>query len=149
MIKGFNFSRDFVSRKTVSDFVARQFYFALQNKTVWQLCCLKNLIIIHIPQMNNTSTYGIEQPNGSVLYNIFHESVFHTDILYQFRIGHTVQIYDSEHIKAAQSIDDYFNESRFLNESSNVRGVLKLDGTIEYRYFDDKGIYVFKNIGHP
>ena len=34
MIKGFNFSRDFVSRKTVSDFVARQFYFALPLKKI-------------------------------------------------------------------------------------------------------------------
>jgi len=110
---------------------------------------LKKLIIIHIPQMNNTSTYGIEQPNGSVLYNIFRESVFHNDILYKFRLGQTVQIYESPHIKAAQSIDDYFNESRFVNESSNVRGVLKLDGTIEYRYLGDTGVYVFKNTGHP
>jgi hypothetical protein len=99
--------------------------------------------------MNNTSTYGIEQPNGSVLYNIFRESVFHNDILYKFRLGHTVQIYEAPHIKAAQSIDDYFNESRFVNESSNVRGVLKLDGTIEYRYLGDTGVYVFKNTGHP
>lgn len=99
--------------------------------------------------MNNTSTYGIEQPNGSVLYNIYSESVFHNNILYEFRMGRTVPIYEPEHIKAAQSIDDYFNESRFLNESSNVRGVLKRDGTIEYRYLGDKGVFIFKNTAHP
>lgn len=99
--------------------------------------------------MNNTSTYGIEQPNGSVLYSIYRESVFHNDILYKFRLGQTVSIYEADHIKAAESIKDYFNEWRFTTESSNVRGVLKLDGTIEYRYLGDTGVYVFKNTGHP
>jgi hypothetical protein len=94
--------------------------------------------------MGGTSTYGIEQPNGSVLYNVYRENVFLDSILYEFRKGRSMELYD--HSRIASSIEDYYNEERFKDEDSVVRGLLQTNGILEWRYVGEKGSFAFTMI---
>jgi hypothetical protein len=93
--------------------------------------------------MGGSSTYGIEQPNGYVLYNIYRDSVFIESIVYEFSKGRTLQLYDLESIETAQSIKDYYSEKRYEEEDSVVRGVLRLDGVLEWRLWGEKGVFKY------
>jgi hypothetical protein len=92
--------------------------------------------------MTGSSTFGIEQEDGSVVYNIYAEGVFHKSILYEYMKGRTVEIIEEDSYHAT-SIEDYYNEARFEEEDSKVRGILLLNGTIEYRYWGDKGFFTY------
>ena len=90
--------------------------------------------------MGSSSTYGIEQEDGSVIYNTFGSSVFHDFILNEFRKGIFVEIVE-EISYHSTSIQDYYSYARFTEDNSVVSGLLRLDGTLEYKFWDDKGIY--------
>jgi len=92
--------------------------------------------------MGGTSTYGIEREDGSIVYNIYRDSVFHHSILHEFTQGRSVDILDEDSYYAT-SIQEYFNDERYIDEDSVVRGVLRLDGTLEWRLWDDKGFFSF------
>jgi len=93
--------------------------------------------------MGGTSTYGIEQEDGSVIYNLYRDSVFHDSILHEFTQGRSLEIL-VEDFHHATSIADYYSEERFIEEDSVVRGVLRLNGILEYRYWGDTGIFSYK-----
>jgi len=92
--------------------------------------------------MTGSSTFGIEQEDGSVIYNIYGEGVFHESILYEYMKRRTVEIIEEDSYHAT-SIEDYYNEARFEDEDSNVRGLQRIDGTIEYRYWGNKGLFTY------
>jgi hypothetical protein len=94
--------------------------------------------------MNLTSTYGVEQPNGFIFYNVYPQTVFENDILYEFRKGRSVEFYKVEgSVEISSSIDDYFSLGRFNTDKSIVRGVLRRNGVLEYRYKDEKCSFMF------
>ena len=94
-------------------------------------------------RIGNSSTFGLEQEDGSVIYNIYREGVFHKSILYEYMKNRTVEIIkeDSYH---ATSIEDYYSQARYEEEDSVVRGLERLNGTLEYCYWGDKGVYTYK-----
>jgi len=93
-------------------------------------------------KMGGTSTYGIEQEDGSVIYNIYRDSVFHHSILHEFTQGRKVEILDEDSYYVT-SIEDYYSEELYIEEDSVVRGLLRIDGILEWRIWDDKGFYTF------
>jgi hypothetical protein len=94
--------------------------------------------------MGGTSTYGIELEDGSVVYNIYRDTVFHESILHEFTQGRSVDVL-VEDSYTATSIEEYYSEERFADEDSIVRGLLRFDGTLEYRLWGDKyGIFTYK-----
>jgi hypothetical protein len=92
--------------------------------------------------MGGSSTYGIEQSNGSVIYNVYTDTVFHDSILYQFRNGKIEDIYYDEYC-IATSVEDYYSEARFEGEDSVVRGLLRLNGLLEWRHWGDEGHFTY------
>ena len=92
--------------------------------------------------MGGSSTYGIEQPDGSVVYNIYRDTVFHDSILYEFQKGRSVEVYSDEY-SLATSVEDYYSEARYNEDDSVVRGLLRLDGILEWRLWGDKGFFSF------
>ena len=92
--------------------------------------------------MGGSSTYGIEQADGSVIYNIYRDNVFHDSILYEFQKGRSVEVYYDEYF-VATSVEDYYIEARYNEEDSVVRGLLRLDGILEWRLWGDKGFFSF------
>jgi hypothetical protein len=70
--------------------------------------------------MGGSSTYGIEQPNGSVLYNVYGDSIFHESIIDEFEKGRNVEVM-VESVISASSIEDYYSEKRYEEEDSKVR----------------------------
>jgi hypothetical protein len=92
--------------------------------------------------MGGSSTFGIEQADGSVIYNIYGSSIFHHSILHEYTKGRTVEILDDDCYHAT-SVADYYSEARFEEEDSVVRGLQRLDGTLEWRQWGDQGVYNF------
>jgi len=95
--------------------------------------------------MGGSSTFGYETKDGSICYCVYNDYVFHEQILPVFTSGKKYEFSADEmnELIHATSIDDYFSESRFEEEDSKVRAVYRLDGTVLYRYWGDKGKYVF------
>jgi len=93
--------------------------------------------------MGGSSTYGIEQEDGSVIYNIYRDSEFDHYILSEFMKDRIVDIHQEDFYHAT-SIDDYYSEERYENEDSVIRGLLRLDGVLEYRYWGDRGVFIYK-----
>ena len=93
--------------------------------------------------MGGSSTYGVEQEDGSVIYNIYGDSIFHHSILHEFQNGRAVEIL-VEDFHHATSVADYYSEARFTEEDSVVRGVLRMNGILEYRYWGDTGTFTYK-----
>ena len=92
--------------------------------------------------MGGSSTYGIVQNNGSVVYNIYRDTVFNDSILYEFKMGRSVEIILDD-LHYANSIEDYYSEQRYVDEDSIVRGLLRLDGTLEYKYWGAKEVITY------
>jgi hypothetical protein len=92
--------------------------------------------------MGGSSTYGVEQEDGSVIYNIYRDTVFHDSILYEFTKGRSVDIL-VEDFHYATSVEKYYNETLFEDEDSVVRGVLRMNGLLEWRMWGDKGFFRF------
>uniref|UniRef100_A0A6C0D733 Uncharacterized protein n=1 Tax=viral metagenome TaxID=1070528 RepID=A0A6C0D733_9ZZZZ len=97
--------------------------------------------------MGRTSTYGIEQPDGSILYNIYRDTVFHDSILHEFQKSRSVEIIHEESYHAT-SIEDYYSQARFEEEDSVVRGLLRLDGVLMWHCLGDDGFFSYtQNFG--
>ena len=92
--------------------------------------------------MGGTSTYGIQQEDGSVIYNIYGDTVFKATIITAITQGATVEI-RNDGIQHATSIEDYFSEEHYEEEDSVIRGVMRLDGVLEYRYWGVKGFFTY------
>lgn len=92
--------------------------------------------------MGGSSAFGIEQADGSVVYNLYGDSIFHHSILPEYTKGRTVEILD-EDCYYATSVADYYSEARFEEEDSKVRALQRFDGTIEWRHWGDQGVYNF------
>jgi len=92
--------------------------------------------------MGGTSTYGVEQEDGSVIYNMYGDSIFHESILHDFTKGRTAVILD-EDCYHATSLEEYYNEERYVDEDSVVRGLLRLNGILEWRMWGVKGLFTF------
>ena len=92
--------------------------------------------------MGGSSTYGVEQEDGSVIYNIYGDSVFHHSILHEFTKGRTVDIL-VEDFHYATSVEEYYNEDLYVEEDSVVRGVLRINGILEWKMWGDKGFFTF------
>ena len=92
--------------------------------------------------MGGSSTYGIEQADGSVVYNIYRDTIFHVSILHEFQKGRSVEVYYDEY-SVASSVADYYSKVRYDEEDSVVRGLLRLDGILEWRQYGDKGFFSF------
>ena len=67
--------------------------------------------------MGGTSTYGIEQEDGSVIYNICRDSEFDNFILSEFMKGRRVDI-RKEDFYHVTSIQDYYSEELYEYEDS-------------------------------
>jgi len=93
-------------------------------------------------KMGGTSTYGVEQSDGSVIYNINGDCFFHDYILDDFKNGKTVDIYYDEYF-IATSIEEYYSEKRFEEEDSVVRGILRMNGLLEWRHWGDEGYFTY------
>ena len=78
-----------------------------------------------------------------MIYNIYGDSIFHDSILHEYTKGRTVEILDDDCYHAT-SVADYYSEARFEEEDSKVRGLQRLDGTIEYQYWGDNGVFTYK-----
>jgi len=92
--------------------------------------------------MGGSSTYGVEQEDGSVIYNIYKDSVFHHSILHEFTKGRTVVILD-EDCYHVTSVEKYYSDELYIEEDSVVRGVLRLNGLLEWRMWGDEGFFTF------
>jgi len=93
-------------------------------------------------KMGGSSAFGIEQEDGSVVYNLYGDSIFHHSILPEYTKGRTVEILD-EDCYYATSVADYYSEERFEEEDSKVRALQRLDGTIQYQYWGDDGFFTY------
>lgn len=89
--------------------------------------------------MGGSSTYGIEQPNGEIHYNTYYDTVFLDSIQYEIQKGRTVEL--QEPYVIAKNREDYYSEERNQNEDSVVRGILCLDGSLEWRHWGCIGVY--------
>ena len=94
--------------------------------------------------MGGTSTYGYETVDGKIHYCVYADYVLLDIILVLFQNGKVYQIQDidGEQI-TADSMEDYFSETRCEEEDSKVRGVYKLDGTFMYKFWGDTGHFVY------
>jgi hypothetical protein len=92
--------------------------------------------------MFHNNTYGIEQADGSINYNVYPDNFFTNAILNQFIMGRKLKIYVPSYL--ATSIEDYYSDEKYKTEESKIRGVLRKDGILEYRYYGDKkGIFTY------
>jgi hypothetical protein len=92
--------------------------------------------------MGGSSTYGIEQIDGSIIYNIYRDTFFHDVILNNFMNGLVKEVL-GEDLHYVKSIVDYYNEEKFEEEDSKVRAVLRVNGVLEYRFWGDENIFVY------
>lgn len=91
--------------------------------------------------MGGSSTFGYETADGRIHYSIYGDYALLETILPVFQNGNVYQI--SEELITADSMEDYFSEKRYEEEDSKVRGVYKNDGTFMYRFWGDKGYFVY------
>jgi hypothetical protein len=94
--------------------------------------------------MGGSSTYGYETSDGKIYYCVYADYVLLDIILVLFQNGKVYQIQDidGEQI-TADSMEDYFSETRYEEEDSKVRGVYKLDGTFMYKFWGDTGAFTY------
>jgi len=92
--------------------------------------------------MGGTSTYGVELTDGSIIYNVNRDTFFHNYILEDFKNDKIVDIYYDEYF-IATSVEDYYSEARNIEEDSVVRGLLRANGILEWRFWGDKGFFSF------
>ena len=97
--------------------------------------------------MGGSSTFGIEMNDGTIQYCVYGDYALLETILPVFQQGKVFDILESDgEIIVADSLEDYFSETRYEEEDSKVRGVYKLDGTIMYKCWGDKGYFVYHNL---
>jgi hypothetical protein len=97
--------------------------------------------------MGGSSTFGYETVDGKIHYCVYGDSVLLEDILGVFQRGDVYQIQNSDgKLIRAESIDDYFSEIRYEEEDSKVRGVYRMNGTLMYKFWGDRGYFVYHTI---
>jgi hypothetical protein len=65
-------------------------------------------------------------------------------ILPVFQEGKVYKIQESDgEMITADSLEDYFSETRCEEEDSKVRGVYRMDGTFMYKFWGDTGHFVY------
>jgi len=91
--------------------------------------------------MGGSSTFGYETVNGKIHYCIYQDYALLENILPVIQNGDMYPI--REQLNIAYSIEDYFSEKRYEEEDSKVRGIYKMDGTLMYKFWGDKGYFVY------
>ena len=102
--------------------------------------------------MGGTSTYGYETADGKIRYCVYADYYLLDVVLPEiircvFQEGkvYTIQESDGELI-TADSMEDYFSETRYEEEDSKVRGLYRKDGTFMYKFWGDKGYFVYHKL---
>lgn len=94
--------------------------------------------------MGGSSTYGYETHDGKIHYCVYKDYVLLEEILSVFQKGNVYQIQDTDgELITANSLEDYFSETRCEEEDSVVRGVYRIDGTFMYKFWGEKGHFVY------
>ena len=94
--------------------------------------------------MGGSSTYGYETVDGKIHYCMYRDYILMEEILPVFESGKVYQIQDDHgEIITADSLEDYFSDTRCEEEDSKVRGVYRKDGTFMYKYWGGKGHFVY------
>ena len=97
--------------------------------------------------MGGSSTFGIEMNDGTIQYCVYGDYALLETILPVFQQGKVFDILESgEELITADSMEDYFSETRYEEEDSKVRGVYRADGTLMYKYWGDKGHFVYHKL---
>ena len=97
--------------------------------------------------MGGSSTFGIEMNDGTIQYCVYGDYALLETILPVFQQGKVYEIEENDgELIVAHSLEDYFSEMRYEEEDSKVRGVYKLDGTIMYKCWGDKGYFVYHKL---
>ena len=97
--------------------------------------------------MGGSSTYGYETADGKIRYCVYADYYLLDVVLPVFQNGKVYRIQESDgEIIVADSLEDYFSETRYEEEDSKVRGVYKLDGTIMYKFWGDTGYFVYHKL---
>ena len=95
--------------------------------------------------MGGTSTFGYEMGDGTINYCVYGDYL--ETILPVFQQGKVFDILESDgELIVADSLEDYFSETRYEEEDSKVRGVYKCDGTLMYKYWGDTGHFVYHKL---
>lgn len=96
--------------------------------------------------MGGSSTYGYETHDGCIHYCVYRDYVLLEDILSEFKNNNIYQInYNDGPLITTYSIEDYFSEELYKEEDTKVRGVYRFDGTFVYRFWGDKGYFIYKS----
>ena len=94
--------------------------------------------------MGGSSTYGYETADGKIRYCVYADYYLLETILPVFQNGKVYRIQESDgELITADSMEDYFSETRYEEEDSKVRGIYKLDGTFMYKFYGDKGTFTY------
>lgn len=94
--------------------------------------------------MGGSSTYGYETHDGKIHYCVYRDYMLLETILPVFKDGKVYQIQDEDGpLITADSLEDYFSETRCEEEDSCVRGVYRIDGTFMYKFWGEKGHFVY------
>ena len=97
--------------------------------------------------MGGTSTFGYEMGDGTINYCVYGDYALLETILPVFQQGKVFDILESDgELIVADSLEDYFSETRYEEEDSKVRGVYKCDGTLMYKYWGDTGHFVYHKL---
>lgn len=91
--------------------------------------------------MGGSSTFGYETADGKIHYCIYADCALLDTILPVFQEGNVYEI--REELIVADSMEDYFSEIRYEEEDSKIRGVYKMNGTFMYKFWGDKGHFVY------
>jgi len=91
--------------------------------------------------MGGSSTFGYETADGRIHYSIYADYALLDAILPVFQAGKVYEI--REEVITVDSMEEYFSEESYEEEDSKVRGVYKIDGTFMYKYWGDKGYFVY------
>ena len=99
--------------------------------------------------MGGSSTFGYETSDGKIHYCVYADYVLLETILPLFQNGKVYNIMESDAtLIIADSMEDYFSETRYEEEDSKVRGVYRADGTIMYKFWGDKGHFVYHKLNN-
>jgi hypothetical protein len=94
--------------------------------------------------MGGSSTFGYETADGKIHYCVYRDYMLLETILPIFQEGKVYKIQESDgEIFVAHSLEDYFSETGCEEEDSKVRGVYRMDGTFMYKFWGDKGSFVY------
>ena len=79
----------------------------------------------------------------SFFYNIYDENTFKDYIIIDFMMNKPVDI-NYNIVYSSPSVSEYFNKQRYENEKSIVRSVLRMNGDLEYIYWHNNGLFIYR-----